>query len=69
MIENDDFKFVIKHGVGDFLCLAGTDKQGGVRAAALAGDGDKRLRASRLGQQGKLFKTRGKVAFAEVHSD
>src|SRR5690606_40808293 len=32
MIENDEFDLVIAYGVGDFLDLAGTDVQGGIRS-------------------------------------
>src|SRR3546814_20374948 len=67
MIENDKVNLMIQNRIGHFIRLAGTDKQGSIRAGTLADNCRNRLGTSRLGEAREFFETWAKIIFPEIY--
>ena len=69
MVKQNFFGAMLLRQQFDFIGLAGTDEQGGVRGAPLAGDRCHRLHACRLCQQTQLLQVAIKIRQSQIHTD
>ena len=69
MVEDDQIKTEVGHGVMDFIGFAGADKKRGIRPGATPGNAGDRLDTSRFCQKGKLLETGKEVPLAKINTD